>query len=165
MLAPDAAAGHSRVVSAFWKLQKLYQKTSQYRQALQLAESSEPGAALGVGRALAEPKVKSEQGTLQVILGAVKAARGRLGEAVAELERQDPVNLIDLPRALNNLAIVEQATGNLDRAEELAGRCLALHRKHRLADSLILVEVHNLLALLRGARQIQRRHRSLPHGH
>src|SRR5262249_6158735 len=132
----------SRLITAFWKLQRLYQKTNQYRAALQLAEMQ---VEQPVGAALDAPRVKSEEGTLRVIGGSLARARKLLREAVAELQRQDPQNLTDLPRALNNLAIVEQATGGLDRAEELARESLKLHRQHDLPDDLILIESYNLL--------------------
>jgi CHAT domain-containing protein/tetratricopeptide (TPR) repeat protein len=143
----EASPGERRaevapVITAFWRLQKLYQKTSQYRQALQLAEDQTREWA---GGALAEPKLKSEEGTLKVILGSFAQARPTLRAAVADLERQSPLNYIDLPRAFNNLAIVEQVTGDTDRAEALATKCLKLYRTQELPDDLLVVEAYNVL--------------------
>src|SRR5262249_33185057 len=66
-------------------------------------------------------------------------------EALAELETQSPPNLLELPRALNNLAVVEQATDHADRAEALARRCRDLYEQYQLRDDLVLVEVENVL--------------------
>src|SRR5262249_56908302 len=84
--------------------------------------------------------------------GPAAAPRPRWRVRVAELERQGPPNLVDRPRALNNLAVIEQATGGLDRAEALARRCLGLYREHRLPDDLVVVEAHNVLGACAAAR-------------
>jgi CHAT domain-containing protein/tetratricopeptide (TPR) repeat protein len=131
----------ARKVSAFWKLEKLYQRTSQFRLALSLARAQ---ADQWAGSPLYDPKIRSEQGTLQVLLGAFADARPALREAVAALQAQSPPNLIDLPRALVTLAIVEQAGGDTERAEELAGKCLDLYKRCEIADDLIVVEAHNV---------------------
>jgi CHAT domain-containing protein/tetratricopeptide (TPR) repeat protein len=132
----------ARKVSAFWKLEKLYQRTSQFRRALSLAQAQ---ADQWAGSPLYDPKIRSEQGTLQVLLGAFADARPALREAVAALQVQSPPNLIDLPRAQITLAIVEQAGGDSERAEELARKCLDLYKRYEIADDLIVVEAHNVL--------------------
>src|SRR5262249_16558815 len=132
----------SHVVTAFWKLQRLYQRAGQYRRALRLAEAQ---AEQWAGGALAEPRLTSEEGTLEIVLGSFAPARALLRHAVAELDRQAPANLVDLPRAWVNLAVVEQATGGPDRAEALARRSLELYREHGLPDDLVVVEAYNLL--------------------
>jgi CHAT domain-containing protein/tetratricopeptide (TPR) repeat protein len=131
-----------RIVTAFWKLEKLYQKTSQYRLALHLVEAQ---ANSWSGGPLFDPRMRSEQGALQVLLGSLAAARDALRDAVAELEKQSPPNLIDLPRALNNLAAVEQTLGELGPAEQQARKCLALYRTWDLPADLVMVETHNVL--------------------
>jgi CHAT domain-containing protein len=141
----DPRAGGPRrggAVAAFWKLQSLYQQGAQYRQALQLtaAQAEQWGGGL-----LLEPRLKTEEGSLELLLGSYARARDLLRAAVADLEKQSPLDLVELPRALNNLALVEQATDQPDRAEQLGRRCLELYRRHELPDDLILVETHNLL--------------------
>jgi CHAT domain-containing protein/tetratricopeptide (TPR) repeat protein len=136
---PDVA----RVITAFWKLEKLYQRTNQYLLALGLAESQAGGWPTTAGTG--DPRVRSEQGALKVLLGVYADARGVLRAAVADLEKQSPPNLVDLPRALNNLAVVEEATGDPARAGAQAQKCLALYKQYELADDLVVVEAHNVL--------------------
>ncbi len=106
----DGRAESAWGVTAFWKLVKLYQRSSQFRRALELAdEQSGRWASL----ALLDPnKVGSERGSLQFLLGAYPAALPLLRKAVEELGKQDPVNLIDLPQALLNLGIAEHRTAD-----------------------------------------------------
>lgn len=127
------------MLTAFWKLQQYYQNDRQYEKALQLAASQ--ADLLGP---LLQPRVKAEQGTLQVNRGAYQEAQAFLRAAVAEMEKQDPPNLVELPRALNNLAIAEQAT-DLPRAEKWAQQCLALYVKYEMPPDLVQVETYNLL--------------------
>jgi CHAT domain-containing protein/tetratricopeptide (TPR) repeat protein len=134
--------GVARMVSAFWRLEKLYQKTHQYRIALRLVELHADNWA---GGPLFDPRMRSEQGALKVLLGSGGEARGFLREAAAVLGKQSPPNLIDLPRVLNNLAAVEQALGELGLAEEHARKCLAMYSTWDLPPDLVLVETHNIL--------------------
>ncbi len=142
-----AGAGTDRsaiteAVPAFWHLQKLYQKMSLYPQALLLAESQSQHWA---GSAILDPRLVSELGLLRGLRGASAGARDALRQAVAELEAQTPPNLMELPRALTNLAVVEKATNELQKAETLARRCLDLYRQNDLREDLVVVEAHNLL--------------------
>ena len=100
-------------LAAFWKLQQLYQASNLYSKAYQLAIGQHDQWGI-----LPKPHLQSEQGSLQVILGAFREARQLLRESVERLEQDDPPNLIDLPRALNNLAIVEQLTGRSHQGRE-----------------------------------------------
>jgi CHAT domain-containing protein/tetratricopeptide (TPR) repeat protein len=136
----DRAASAS-AVPVFWKLDKLYQKMSRYAQALQLTEMQ---ATHWSGNALLDPRLQSELGALRMLRGQTADARPVLREAVAALESQTPPNLVDLPRALTNLAAVEEVTGELDRAEALTGRCLELYRRYELPDDVILLELRNV---------------------
>ena len=133
----------SRVIAAFWKLQVLYQNLGQYEAALQLATDQEERW----GGVLGGPRLKSQRGTLQAILSSFKAARTLLREAVADLERQSPPNYVDLPRAYTNLAIVEQACGDLDQAEARANDCQALYRRFAWPKDLTVVETYNVLGV------------------
>jgi CHAT domain-containing protein len=147
-----------RIVTAFWRLEKLYQKKHQYRLALRLVEAR---AGSWAGGPLFDPRMRSEQGALQVLLGSVTEARDLLHAAVEELEKQSPPNLIDLPRVLNNLAAVEEAMGELGRAEEQARKCLALYRAWDLREDLVLVETHSVLGSCAAERG--RYHKALVH--
>jgi CHAT domain-containing protein len=140
----DPQAGRPGVagaVTAFWKLQTLYQKTTQYGKALQLTAAQ---AERWGGSTLIRSKLRTEEGSLRLLVGKFAEARGPLQEAVAELEGQFPPNLVELPRALSNLAVVEQATDRPDRAEALARRCRALYEQYQMADDVVLVEVEEL---------------------
>jgi CHAT domain-containing protein len=130
----------AHVLAAFWRLHLLFQETSQYQKALALGDTQEPTLGL-----LIRPRLQAEQGLVQAYLGAFTRARELLRASLRALDEQAPANLIDLPRALNNLAVVEQATNHLDRAEELVRRCLDLCRRERLPADLVQVEAHNLL--------------------
>ena len=135
-------ADRVRSLAAFWKLQQLYQRHSQYERALLLARGL-------TGQWAADPlvacRLKAEQGGLEVVLGEYRRSRPLLREALAELERQSPPNLVELPRVLLNLAVVELVTGGRARAAELGERCRGLYRKQGLRDDLLLVEACNLL--------------------
>jgi tetratricopeptide (TPR) repeat protein len=136
---PEAAGA----LDAFWKLQVLYQRTSQYDQAVRLIQDQAgqwPGGLIG-------PRLNAEQGRLQVLLGNYQPARRLLADAVSGLERQSPLNLVALPSALLNLAVAELASDATDgrtRAEKPGRRCLELHRGHALAEDLVLVETYDL---------------------
>jgi hypothetical protein len=129
-------------LAVFWRLQGLYQRTNQYRQALRLTES----AAGEWGGPLLDPRLKAERGRLKAILEKDRGpARRLLRGAVENLERQRPVNLVELPRALLTLGAVELAGGARDEAERLGKRGLRLYQEYRLPDDLVLVEAYNLL--------------------
>jgi CHAT domain-containing protein len=134
-------AASARAVPVFWKLDKLYQKMSRYPQALQLTELQ---ATHWSGNSLLDPRLQSELGALRVLRGQTADSRPVLREAVASLEGQSPVNLIDLPRALTNLAAVEEITGELDRAGALTTRCRQLYERYQIPEDVVLVEVHNV---------------------
>jgi CHAT domain-containing protein len=129
-------------LAAFWKLQLLYQRHNQFKTALKLTVDQ---AEQWSGGFLLEPRLKAEQGGLHILLGAYPQARTTLRAAVTALGDQKPLNLIELPRALNNLAIVELAADEREKAEELGKRCLAMYQEYRLPDDLVLVEAVNLL--------------------
>jgi CHAT domain-containing protein len=128
------------VLAAFWRLHLLYQEANQLQRALALGEGQEQ--AFGP---LVLPRLQAEQGLVQAILGSYARSRQLLRDALRRLDEQEPANLLDLPRALNNLAVVEQATNELDRAEKLARRCLELYRKEALPEDLVQLEAYNLL--------------------
>ncbi|MGL4553421.1 MAG: CHAT domain-containing protein [Gemmataceae bacterium] len=133
---------------AFWKAQRLFQKIHQYQRALTLITDQ-----AGTAADAADPRLRAKQGTLNVLLGSYKEAQGQFAGALKALEAGEPLNLVELPRTLNSLAVVEQATGRLDEAERLGLRCLGLYREHRLPDDETQVEAYNLLganAALRG---------------
>src|SRR5262249_19806670 len=98
-------------LTAFWKLQLLCQRTTQYDQALKLIQDQAgqwPGS-------LIEPRLHAEEGRLQVLRGVYGPSRLLLEGVVRELESQSPLNLVELPPALLNLAVAELATGNPHR--------------------------------------------------
>src|SRR5262249_36541412 len=94
---------------------------------------------------LIESRLYAEQGRLQILRGKYGPSAKLLASAVQDLERQSPLNLIELPVALLNLAVAELATNNHALAAQAGQRCLDLYRKYRLPDDLLLVETHNLL--------------------
>jgi CHAT domain-containing protein len=132
--------GQAGSLSAYWRLNQLYQDTRQLEKALSLGRAEEQSAGQ-----LLSARMRTDLGSLQTIRGSYKEARGLLRKAVGDLERQRPINLIDLPHALNNLAIAEQATDEYDRAEKLARRGLALYRDEELPGDSVQAEAHNLL--------------------
>jgi CHAT domain-containing protein/tetratricopeptide (TPR) repeat protein len=138
----DSRGGVYRHSQAFWKLQQLHQRTRDFNKALTLVDA-EAGATRDL--TIPDTRIKTEVGFLRVFLGSYPEAGRALREALAVLEKQKPVNLIDLPRTLNSLAVVEQSTDGVDRAEELALRCLQLYKDHGLPDDTVLIEAYNLL--------------------
>jgi CHAT domain-containing protein/tetratricopeptide (TPR) repeat protein len=136
LTAPRNGAQAAAPLAAFWKLQQHYQNTTQFGLALKLAEdhAEEWGQLL-------EPRMKSERGGLKLFLNSYPDARKLLEEAIDDLEKQDPPNLVELPRVLNNLAIVEVET-NPKRALELVTQCMKLYGD--LPPDLNQVETHNL---------------------
>jgi CHAT domain-containing protein/tetratricopeptide (TPR) repeat protein len=129
-------------LAAFWKLQQLYQRHSQYERALRLARGL---AGQWAGDPLVACRLKAEQGGLEVLLGEYRRSRPLLREVLADLERRSPPDLVELPRVLLNLAVVELVTGGRARAAELGERCRDLYRKQGLPDDLVRVEACNLL--------------------
>lgn len=127
---------------AFWNLQQLHQHTQEFAKALSLVETEVDARREQV---IPDARLKTEQGYLQVFLGTYGEARESLRDALKRLDKQSPPNLIDLPRTLNSLAIVEQATDGLERAEELAQRCVQLYRLNNLPTDTVLIEAFNLL--------------------
>src|SRR5262249_17041656 len=74
--------GRAGVLTAFWKLQTLYQRSGQLDRALALTQD------LGQqwrGEILVEYRLKAEQGSLQVVLGKFEESRMLMREAVGEL--------------------------------------------------------------------------------
>jgi CHAT domain-containing protein/tetratricopeptide (TPR) repeat protein len=140
VLKAPRASRDSSALTAFWKLQQHYQQGNQFNRALQLAEGQ-----TDQWGPLVQPRLKVEQGYLKVIMGIYKDALALLTEAVDQLQKQDPPNLIDLTRALNNLAVAEQATEDPARAEKHGRECLELYRLYDLPADLIQVETYNLL--------------------
>ncbi len=128
-------------LTAFWKLQQLYQRVSQYQKALSLAEEQTGPW----GGPLLRPRLSAEQGSLKAILSVYQEALPLLADAVDQLQRQDPPNLVELPRALNNLALVESVTDKLAAAEEHGRECLDLYRRHELPADPVQVEACNLV--------------------
>ncbi|HYT87526.1 MAG TPA: tetratricopeptide repeat protein [Gemmataceae bacterium] len=140
----DPRSGRPEVagaLSAFWKLQQLHQRNRHYTLALKLTHEQAQGAA----GTLIEPRLRAEEGRLQVFLGDYAKSRKLLTDAVNELEKQSPLNLVELPTALLNLGVAEMATGDRGKASERGERCLKLYRQYHLVDDLVLIETYNLL--------------------
>jgi CHAT domain-containing protein/tetratricopeptide (TPR) repeat protein len=129
-------------LAAFWKLQMLYRRTSQYKQALDLTTDRDQEWS---GRLPIESRLKADKGSLQAILSKFKESRPLLRAAVADLDKRWPRNLIELPPLLLTLGVVELELGERLRAEELGKQCRDLYKEYRLADDAILVETYNLL--------------------
>lgn len=132
-------AGQAGALTAYWRLYQLYQRNSQFAQALELSQAQERD-----GGPLLRPKLRTEMGTLQTYLGSYANARDLLGAAVKTLEEQTPVNLDELPRAMHNLSVAEQALGQYDRAGELGRRVANLYRDNDLPTDVLLVESFTL---------------------
>lgn len=129
-------------VAAFWELEDLYQSRKQFRQALKVSEQQ---AAEWLDGSLILPRLFLQQGGLQTILGSHREARDRLIDSLKDLERQQPVNLIELPRTYNNLALVELTLEESKKAEEYARKSLKLYSQYSLPNDLTIVEAHNIL--------------------
>lgn len=139
---PDTAVAQgTSSVLIFWKLQNLIQTSQQFRKALELTQSQ---AEQWAGGSLLNSKLDTEQGSLQYLLGATKAGRAKLRDAVDALERQAPWNLFELPRAYINLAAVEASADGLDKAEKLVLKTLDLYQTYSLPDDAVVVEACNL---------------------
>jgi CHAT domain-containing protein len=137
------------VASAFWKLQQLYQRSQQFQNALRLTETA--ASLENIGRV--EIRIKAEQGRLHILRGSFELARGKLVEAIQDLEKQKPLHLLELTRIKNSLAIVEQARGELDESKKLSENVLLVYREQELPTDLVLIETFNILgtnAALRG---------------
>jgi CHAT domain-containing protein/tetratricopeptide (TPR) repeat protein len=148
---PAAAGSH---LAAFWKLQTLYQAWDRYTDALgALDEWTEP-----VGGPLMLSRARAEKGSISLYLEDFRKAHALLRDAVTELERRPVVNVLELPRAYNNLAFATQVVSGLNdeaglaSVEKMGEKCLALYREHQLADDVVLVEMYNLLGTNAAAR-------------
>jgi Tfp pilus assembly protein PilF len=140
----ERGVGSARRLAAYWGLQALYLRARDYRRALELAEDL---SGQWSDEALLAPRMHAEQGGLRLLVGQFERSRDELRAAVKGLEMQTPPDLIMLPRALLNLAASELANDGRERAEELAGRCRELYRKHGLRDDVVLAETYNLLGV------------------
>jgi CHAT domain-containing protein/tetratricopeptide (TPR) repeat protein len=152
----DVQPDHQSPEIAFWKLQRLYQRVTDYRKALNLAEEQLER----VGGLDASSHFKAERGILHLYRELFEEADSLLSKAVEDLQDQTVANLIDLPRALNALAVVEQAKNNLKESKDWAERALALYKKHGLPDDLVKVESYNILGTseaLRGSYEDARK--------
>jgi tetratricopeptide (TPR) repeat protein len=132
----------ARAAEAFWKLEQVYEYGRLYRQALQLADEQ---SSHWTRDTPVHGRLRGEQGSLQVLFSAYEKARGPLGDALADLERQCPPDLVQLPPTLNALAVAELYTGGAARAAELGARCRELYRRHSLPDDPELAEAYNVL--------------------
>ncbi len=130
-------------LNAFWRLKDLLRHSHQYRQAVELV-SEQPWA--WTDDSLLSFRLSNERGALHAAEGSYDEARIYLSRALDYHRHQNPLNLSLLPRTLNNLALVEQATGNLTRADELCRECLDLYKKFSLPPDRDLAETYNLLA-------------------
>ncbi|TWU12907.1 CHAT domain protein [Symmachiella macrocystis] len=140
-----AGKGHDSLESmnAFWKLKDLLRYTQQYRQAVELV-SDQPWN--WSKDSLPAYHLTSERGALHAAVGSYPEARRFLTQALKVRRQQDPLDLSQLPRTLNNLALVEQATGNLAEANALCEECLQLYQQYALPEDRDLAETYNLLA-------------------
>lgn len=140
-----AGKGHDSLESmnAFWKLKDLLRYTQQYRQAVELV-SDQPWN--WSKESLPAYHLTGERGALHAAVGSYPEARRFLTQALKVRRRQNPLDLSQLPRTLNNLALVEQATGNLGQANALCEECLQLYQQYSLPEDRDLAETYNLLA-------------------
>jgi len=141
----DPSLGHPKVastVSAFWKLQRLLQAATAYKEASDLTLTHQETWG---GQSLLQTKWRADHGMLELLRGSFANAKPLLRTAVEELEKQNPPNLKELPRTLNNCATVELATDELSRAEALAKKCLAIYQEFRLPNDLVIIEAYSLL--------------------
>lgn len=129
-------------VAAFWELEDLYQSRKQFRQALKVSEDQ---SSEWLDGSLILPRLLLQQGGLQTILGSHREARDRLLASLSSLEKQNPVNLLELPRTYNNLGLVELTLEESKTAENYARKSLKLYRDHSLPSDLTVVEAHNIL--------------------
>jgi CHAT domain-containing protein/tetratricopeptide (TPR) repeat protein len=149
---------HQSTEAAFWALRRLYQQAELYKKALDLALTDEQ-TPLGPNtrKALTQSRLEAEQGVLSIYLGAYPRALPALRAASTLLEEQSVENLVenlvDYPRVLTSLAIVELnsvAGGNRDAdntelPERRAKKVQELYKKYYLPNDLVLVETWNIL--------------------
>jgi CHAT domain-containing protein/tetratricopeptide (TPR) repeat protein len=151
---------HRGPAVAFWHLRQLAQRAEQFSTLLQLV--GEPLAAKTPRRTpLEETRLEAEQSMLTVHRLVVMTARPSLEATVRALEQQPVMNLVDLPRVLISLAIVELSGATTDeadrdrveRAARLAHRVRALCEEHSLHDTALQAATWAVLgtcSLLRG---------------
>jgi CHAT domain-containing protein/tetratricopeptide (TPR) repeat protein len=132
----------SGALTAFSKLQNVYISSNEFGKALQLT-AMKGEEWIGVG--LVQPRMKFEQGSLELIAGAYREALPRLRASVQELEAHTPLNLVDYPRALNHLSLVELATGDSKLSKSAAEKTLDVYRKFSLPADGVKVDTFNLL--------------------
>ncbi len=130
-------------LNAFFRLKDLLRYTHQYRQAVELV-SEQPW--VWTEESLLSLRLSSERGALHAAEGSYEQARIYLRRALEYRRGQNPLNLSQLPRTINNLALVEQAMGNLKQANQLCQECLELYDRFGLPDDRDLAETYNLLA-------------------
>lgn len=142
---------------AFWKLQQLYQQARLYEKALKFGNDELHGN--GARKtALEQSRLRAEQGLIQVYLGALGTARKSLELARDQLSKQQVVNLIDLPRVLTGLAVIELHNAPAsEQAAEIAGQVRKLYATNSLPLDLVMVETANILGACKAMRGDYRR--------
>jgi CHAT domain-containing protein len=135
-------ATSASAAAAFWKLERLYERSRLYHRALELAREQ---GQFWTQDTPVHVRLRAEEGSLLVLTTAYKAAHPTLAFALANLERQDPPDLLEYPRTLNALAIAEQVLGRPARALALGEKCLALYRRYAMPQDVPLVETYNVL--------------------
>jgi CHAT domain-containing protein/tetratricopeptide (TPR) repeat protein len=140
----EVRPGHYPAEAAFRKLLDMYQRSADYHKALGLMEEQ---FIRWPGESLAGSGLLAEQGILNIFNGSIKQAHAPLLKAVEEYRRQSPLNLVDLTRALNSLAIVEQDRNELELADSRAKLVLKLYDEFSLPDDLVLVETTSILGI------------------
>ena len=122
----DPAKGIPEVagrLTAFWKLQNLYRRDRQFRQALRVIGATDAGVVRGD---LVRPKIDAHSGGLELLTGRYRAARDLLREAVPKMEAQRPLNLTELAAHPGQLG-----HRRVDHRRGRGGR--QVRRPHRLA--------------------------------
>jgi CHAT domain-containing protein/tetratricopeptide (TPR) repeat protein len=145
---------------AFWHLWQLGQRAEQFATLLRLV--GEPVVIQTLRRTpLEESRLQAEQSLLSLYRTTAIMARPSLEAAARALEQQPVKNLVDLPRVLISLAIVELNGATTDeahrdrveKAARLAQRVRALCEEHSLDDIALQAATWEILgtcSILRG---------------
>ncbi len=140
--------------AAFWKLHQLYQHVEPYQRALLLVDGALRGKP-GRKTPLEQCRLRAEQAIIRIYRDGVDRGRKSLESAADELKQQQPVNLVDLPRVLTSLAVVELHSADVRvaddnhvaKAAELAHQVRKLYVANALPADAVLAETSNILGL------------------
>lgn len=147
LLASGKRSSDTERMVLYGQLQDAYQLLSRYHDAIRIGRSLIDLRTKQLGKD--HPLTVDARGRL----GAFYGLAGNYGQALPLIDSarkywqtREPPDPIRVAHLINDLAVIQRATGSFDRAEALMAHALALREEHLAADDLMLAYSHANLA-------------------